>query len=405
MIIVLKIFVAYILFPALSYLLGSLSFGLIVGRMKGVDIRKEGSGNIGATNVLRVMGKGPAALVFALDVLKGAVPALFFALIAQAITGVPSWKLLGIIYGASTIFGHVYPYFFEFRGGKAVATSCGVFMVLAPLQTFTALMIWLTVLLFWKYVSLASMAGAASFLLMVLLLYPSAPVPPGTGFSAFFQNTMRAFYPVPSSFGWSEKGFMLVVSMAAVAVVFYRHRANIKRLREGTEPKIMTSKSDLRAAEAEKKFGKERLAVAGKRKGKVSVDALRSMSKPKKTEPEGAPATGEGGEKPADGSQPAGEQKPEGTGEAKPDGVAAPTAETPPAADAQSLTDTPHEGLEPPQEVNGDQVETGAPLEELDEITAENLELADDAGKSDTEETREMPGESKTDEKTEERSE
>ena len=366
---VIKILVAYVLFPALSYLLGSLSFGLIVGRIIGVDIRKGGSGNIGATNVWRVLGRGPAIAVFALDVLKGAVPALFLALIAQAIAGVPSWKLLGIIYGACAIFGHVYPCFFDFRGGKAVATSCGVFLAIAPVQTFTALMIWLTVLTAFKYVSVASMSGAASFFLMVLIFYPASPIREGRGSTAFLQNGMRALYPSPNVAAAPadmpadyeqrvrmmmsrEKMFVLLLSLMAAGIVIYRHRSNIKRLREGTEPRILTSKADLRAAEAEKKFGKERLATAGKRK-KSSVD-LRAISKPKKA---------------ADG-QPAA---------AGTEGAAQPAGDTP--ADAK-----PAGAGEP----GTDQMETEAPLEDLQEITAENLQQGAAPDKIDTEETREL---------------
>jgi len=350
---IIKIIIAYVLFPASSYLLGSLSFGLIVGRLKGVDIRKEGSGNIGATNVWRVLGKGPGALVFALDVLKGTVPALVFALIARAIADVPSWKMLGIVYGAFAIFGHVYPVFFDFRGGKAVATSCGVFMVLAPLQTFTALMIWLTVLLFTKYVSAASMAGAASFLLMVLVLYPASPIEVGGPLS----RIQASLYPTPvvaqaqgvprdkieHRLMRREKLLMILLSLMAAGVVFHRHRANIKRLREGTEPKIMTSKADVKAAEAQKKYGKDRLAKAGK--GTVNREALRAMSKPRK-----------------DG-EPAGEQ---------------PSDEKPPTPDAAADADKPAAGeADAAKKADGtdtDQVETAAPLEELEEIPTEDLE-------------------------------
>jgi len=369
--VILKIIIAYVLFPAISYLLGSLSFGLIVGRLKGVDIRKEGSGNIGATNVWRVLGKGPGTLVFALDVLKGAVPALIFALVARAITGVPAWKMLGIVYGAFAIFGHVYPVFFEFRGGKAVATSCGVFMVLAPLQTFTALMIWLTVLLFSKYVSVASMAGAAAFLLMVLILYPGRPIERG----GILSRMQASLYPKPvvaqaqgvprgkieEKLMHREKLLMILLSLMAAGVVFCRHRANIKRLREGTEPKIMTSKADLKAAEAQKKYGKDRLARAGRGRQSVSHDALRAMSR-KKT---GEPAS----DKPSE-EQP---DAPDASAEAE-----KPSGEEASAEKHEDATDS-------------DQVETAAPVEELEEIPTEDLEEDDQGKKQDNTDTTKLP--------------
>jgi len=167
--------VAYVLFPVVSYLIGSISFGLLVAKIKSVDLRSQGSGNVGATNVLRVLGTKAGGVVFGLDVLKGAVPALALAYIGRAVApDAPSLKMLGIIYGACAIFGHVYPIFHQLRGGKAVATSCGVFLCLAPLQTLTALAVWAVVLIFWKYVSVASMAAALSFFLMVLALYHQA---------------------------------------------------------------------------------------------------------------------------------------------------------------------------------------------------------------------------------------
>ena len=250
--------IAYVGFPAISYVVGSISFGLILAKIKGVDLRKQGSGNVGATNAMRSLGAKPGMVVFALDVLKGAVPALGFALIARAVTDAPSWKMLGITYGACAIFGHVYPIFYEFRGGKAVATSCGVFLCLAPMQMLTALAFWAVVLMFWKYVSVASMAGAASFFLMLLAFY-------------------RGGEEVP------EKTFMAIFAFLTAAIVFYRHRANIKRLREGTEAKIMTSEQDLRAKQAEKKYGKDRLRGASRRRNRTrGTEALRRLSRQKK---------------------------------------------------------------------------------------------------------------------------
>ena len=374
-----QLILPYVMFPLVSYLLGSISFGLIVGKLKGVDIRAHGSGNVGATNVWRLLGKGPAIAVFALDVLKGALPALVFALVAQRISGLPSWKMLGVVYGACAIFGHVYPVFFGFRGGKAVATSCGVFMCIAPLQTFTALMIWLLVLLFLKYVSVASMAGAASFLLMVLALYPPEPI----NEARTFASVLRRLYPIQHTMapgeekhlGRPEKNLMLLFSALAVGVVFYRHRGNIKRLIDGTEQKMITSKQDLRALEAERKYGKERLAKAGRTRRPQSAEALRRISK----------------SKPDEATEPSAEQAAAADAE-----QVHTTAEADAPKDASACDDTAApEGIDSAASVAHqilpeDQLETQAPVEEVEELTAENAEASPGEAKRDTEETREI---------------
>jgi len=337
--------IAYVLFPVLSYLLGSISFGLIVARIRKVDLRQHGSGNIGATNVFRALGRGPAIAVFALDFLKGAAPALGFALIAQAITGLPSWKMLGIVYGAFAIFGHIYPIFHELRGGKAVATSCGVFICLAPLQTLTALMIWAVVLLFGKYVSLASLSAAVSLVLLVLIFYPPAKDVP-------------------------EKWVMLLFAGLAAAVIIYRHRENIKRLRAGTEPKLLTSREDVRALEAEKKHGKERLARAGKTPSRRSVEALRKISRPKPAEGELKPAEAAASGEAAESASPDG--KVPGSAEAASDEAASGK----PASAAASAPE--------------DQLDTAVPSEDLEEVGTEAVEpiLNGSAEDSDKTETR-----------------
>jgi len=330
-----RFIVAYVLFPGVSYLVGSISFGLIVAKLRGVDLRSQGSGNVGATNVVRVLGMKAGAVVFALDVLKGFVPALVFALIARAIVGAqhaPSWKILGIVYGACAIYGHVFPAFHDLRGGKAVATSCGVFLALAPLQLLTALAIWACVLMFSKYVSVASMAAAVSFFLMVISpLYPSEAG----------KTVLSFLYPIPEGMGGKEKLLMALFAFLAMAVVLWRHRANIMRLREGTEPKIMTSRQDIRAAEAAKKYGKDRLRTAGRmrRPRTRSTSRLREMSR-KKTEPQ-------------------------------------------PAEETSEQTDTQTDS----------QVDTEAPLEEVEDISADLVEEGEDTDTAETRDASEALGE------------
>jgi|GEM_PF-1026211 len=335
-----KFIVAYILFPVISYLLGSVSFGLIVAKIKGVDLRGQGSGNIGTTNVVRVLGTKLGIVVFCLDMLKGAVPALLFAMIAQAISGAPSWKMLGIVYGACAIFGHVYPLFHELSGGKAVATSCGVFLCLAPLQTFTAVAIWAVVLLFWKYVSVASMAAAGSFFLMVISPLYRTQLFSGDG---FYYSMMNSLYPIPPGLGGREKLLMSLLAFVAVAVVFYRHRANIKRLKEGTEPKILASREDRRAKEAEKKYGKERLRRAGGRRIRTRrTETLRQLSR----------------------------QKEEG--------------------DTEELEEEKETAEQDEEIADSQQLETAALLEDVEEISAEDVEPMVEEKNTDTQETRDL---------------
>ncbi|MCG0278019.1 MAG: glycerol-3-phosphate 1-O-acyltransferase PlsY [Thermanaeromonas sp.] len=181
-----------------AYLLGSLPTAYIVARYKGFDIRRRGSGNIGTTNAFRTMGTGPGLLVFAVDVLKGLVPVL----VGRAAGG--DW-LAGLA-GLVAMAGHSWSVFLSFQGGRGVATAAGVFLGLAPGVLFWASLLWLAVLFTTRYVSLSSMAAAASAPFLVLLL--------GLRWSHFF------------------------FALAAAALIIYRHTPNIKRLLAGTEPRI-----------------------------------------------------------------------------------------------------------------------------------------------------------------------
>ncbi|MCS7185069.1 MAG: glycerol-3-phosphate acyltransferase, partial [bacterium] len=132
----------------------------IIGRLKGVDVRKHGSGNIGATNVTRVLGIKWGGLVFILDMLKGALPVYFF----------PGEIIFKVIYGMATILGHVLTPFLMFRGGKAVATSFGVMCVLLPYESIVAFIVFLTVFLITGVVALGSIFGSIFFVLTTFLL-------------------------------------------------------------------------------------------------------------------------------------------------------------------------------------------------------------------------------------------
>ena len=183
----------------LSYLLGSVSFGIIVTRIvKGVDIRAYGSGNTGFTNVLRVVGKGPSVLVLLGDALKGS-----FCVALGYYFGDAYFAVMG---GLAAMVGHTYPLYFGFRGGKGVATGLGVMLTLAPDVTIIALIIFILTVLFSRYVSLGSILAALSVLISTIFLAKPFPI--------------------------------LLFSILAVSFVIYRHKTNIVRLWQGKENKV-----------------------------------------------------------------------------------------------------------------------------------------------------------------------
>lgn len=194
----------------LSYFLGSLPTGFLVGKIvKGVDIRKEGSGNVGATNVFRVVGKRWGMAVLLVDILKGylavsLIPPYF-------LTHALPIDLLRLTYGLAAITGHTWTLWLRFRGGKGVATSLGAFLGLTPEATGAALVVWILLFLWRRYVSLASLGMAVSFPFWVFGFYRS---------SDFF----RILFPV---------------SLGLVIFIFYTHRENIQRLRKGEEKQII----------------------------------------------------------------------------------------------------------------------------------------------------------------------
>lgn len=191
---------------AVSYLIGSIPFGLLIAKAKGKDIRTMGSGNIGATNVLRCLGKPAGITCFALDVLKGYLPAAFFPTLGNVD---PSF---GILFGALSILGHNFPVFLNFKGGKGVATSAGVLIGVAPLAVILGLLAWVVVFKVSGYVSLGSIIAA----LVVVLV------------------------------GWIRVGQYGIVTALALTLLggltIWRHRANIQRLRAGTENKFERKK-------------------------------------------------------------------------------------------------------------------------------------------------------------------
>jgi acyl phosphate:glycerol-3-phosphate acyltransferase len=192
-----------------SYALGSIPAAYIAGQSRGIDLRKHGSGNLGATNVFRVLGAKIGTAVFAFDMAKGAVPVLYFAKWVDP-TMFAGWagdptRISGILCGVAAIIGHVRPMWLKFgKGGKGVATSGGVFLALAPLETLLAIAAFAVTVLASGYVSLGSLVTAV--LLPVLIVVRDGARSP-----------------------------MFVVCALVAAFVFWSHRANIARLRRGEE--------------------------------------------------------------------------------------------------------------------------------------------------------------------------
>jgi len=217
----------YIIFvPAIigAYLLGSIPFGLLIAKAHGKDLRSIGSGNIGATNVSRALGRKWAYVCFALDVLKGMVPMLAMLsftrpLSTQSQTEKVILLWLWLAVGCGAILGHIFPIYVKFKGGKGVATSFGVALGLWPYYTICAsfaIAIWVVVVLIWRYVSLASIAASVTFPLVLLLA-------------------------IILTAGWDFINLwpLLITATAIPLMVIIRHRENIKRLRAGTESKIL----------------------------------------------------------------------------------------------------------------------------------------------------------------------
>jgi glycerol-3-phosphate acyltransferase PlsY len=187
---------------ALAYVSGSIPFAYLVGKARGVDLRKQGSGNLGATNVFRVLGWKIGVAVFLADALKGALPVL---LLPHQIASALDPRLWAIAVGVAAIAGHVRPIFLRFgRGGKGVATAAGVFFALVPWQMLASFSVFIAVVLASGYVSLGSLLSALTL------------------------PTLLAF-----TLGSNDPRF--IVSTVVAAFVFWTHRANIGRLRRGEE--------------------------------------------------------------------------------------------------------------------------------------------------------------------------
>ncbi|HSW01778.1 MAG TPA: glycerol-3-phosphate 1-O-acyltransferase PlsY [Sedimentisphaerales bacterium] len=207
----------YVVFIAVAYLLGSIPFAFLIAQAHGKDLRTIGSGNIGATNLARALGRKWGYICFALDALKAFIPMVALPAVAGRPDN-PALLALWLAVGIAAILGHVYPVTLGFKGGKGVATSFGVALGLWPYFTIAgliALVVWVVVVLIWRYVSLASICGAVAF-----------PVALVAGILIVPAWTASSLWP------------LLIAAVAIPTMVIVRHRENVKRLLAGTESKI-----------------------------------------------------------------------------------------------------------------------------------------------------------------------
>lgn len=208
----------FVILIVAAYLLGSIPFGLIIAKVHGLDLRSIGSGNIGATNLSRALGRKWAYLCFVLDAAKGLVPMLATAKFVDSVPTTAEF-FLWLAVGSAAVLGHIFPIYINFKGGKGVATSFGVALGLWPYYTVCALVavaIWVVFVLVWRYVSLASIVASVAFpltLILAILLVPAW--------------RFSSLWPI------------LITAVAIPLMVIVRHRENIKRLIAGTESKIL----------------------------------------------------------------------------------------------------------------------------------------------------------------------
>ncbi len=207
----LEVSVTTVLIPLAAYILGSIPFGLILAKLFGrTDVRKGGSGNIGATNVARVVGPLAGILTLILDVAKGSAAVLLAARLSQDSA---TWMMIAAL---AALVGHCFPVWLKFKGGKGVATAAGMFLVLCPLAFLGSVILFVLVVTFWRYVSLGSISAAAA---MPLLMY-------------FFWAPRHA-PPLVITFG----------SLVAAVLIVCKHAGNIRRLAQGVEPRFSFGKT------------------------------------------------------------------------------------------------------------------------------------------------------------------
>ena len=208
--------ITYISIAVIAYLIGAVPWGFVIGKFKGVDIREHGSGNVGATNVLRTLGKKLGILCFFLDFMKGFLPVLtVILLIRYKIVDISDIAVVTASF--ATVFGHMWPVYLKFKGGKGVSTMAGLLLAIAPLSLISGGLMWALIFYSSRYVSLASLTAA--------LFLP---------LSAYFFSKMEIY-------SLSVTLQLMLLIMALLVVI--RHLGNIKRLLSGTENKFEKKRS------------------------------------------------------------------------------------------------------------------------------------------------------------------
>ncbi len=193
----------------LAVFIGATPFGFLVGKLKGIDIREHGSGNIGSTNILRTLGKPVGIVVLILDVLKGLVPVLIAKMISDN-------SILHIATAMAAILGHNYTFWLKFKGGKGIATTAGSMLLLITIPLALSLAAWLVVLQISRYVSLASIVAALVIPVVIAI-----------------QNLISGDWDIP----------IFVFGLFLCFMALWRHRSNIVRLRQGDEPRFEKKKN------------------------------------------------------------------------------------------------------------------------------------------------------------------
>jgi len=197
----------------LAYFLAATPFGYLAGKLKGIDIREHGSGNIGSTNVLRTLGKPVGVTVLILDVLKGVVPVLIAKFVSDN-------SILHIAAAMAAILGHNYTFWLNFKGGKGIATTAGAMLLLITIPLAISLSTWLIVLKISRYVSLASIAAALAIPVVIAV-----------------QNVISGTWDIP----------IFVFGLFLCFMAIWRHRSNIVRLHKGDEPRLERKKKQAQA--------------------------------------------------------------------------------------------------------------------------------------------------------------
>jgi glycerol-3-phosphate acyltransferase PlsY len=219
-------YIQFIILIIFAYFLGAIPFGFLIGKAHGKDLRLLGSGNIGATNATRALGKKWGYLCLLLDVLKGLIPMVLVPMLdlVDAQTASPGRLALWLLVGCAAVLGHIFPIYLKFKGGKGVATSLGIVLGLWPYYTLCGLgvfAIWLVTLLIWRYVSLSSILAAVSFPVLLLL----------------------SILILDKPWDLVELWPLVLAAILMATLVIVRHADNIKRLLDGSELKIMPTEN------------------------------------------------------------------------------------------------------------------------------------------------------------------